>query len=59
MDGLGEDFKLVALGAGALQQIGGGRLAGEEQDLATGKKLTNPDRSLDAVNVGHDDVADD
>src|SRR5579864_7817456 len=34
MDGLAQDFELMSLGAGIFQQVGGGRLPGEEQDLA-------------------------
>ena len=34
MDWLGENFELMALGPRLFQQIGGGGLAGEEQDLA-------------------------
>ena len=39
MDGLGEDFELVALGAGVLKQVGGGGLAGKEQNLDIGQQL--------------------
>src|SRR5690349_15427895 len=58
MHGLGQDFELMSLGAGALQQIGGGGLAGEQQDLAGRQKAANMDGGFDAVHVGHDDVAD-
>jgi hypothetical protein len=34
MNGLGEDLKLVPLSAGAVKQVGGGGLPGEEQNLA-------------------------
>jgi hypothetical protein len=33
VDGLGKDLELVALGTCFFQQVGGGCLAGEEQDL--------------------------
>lgn len=59
VDGLGEDFELVALGARAFQEVGGSGLAGEEQDFAAREETANVDGGLDTVHVGHDDVADD
>jgi hypothetical protein len=59
VDGLRQDLELVALGAGAFQQVGRRRLAGEEQDLAARQELADVDGRLDAVHVGHDHVADD
>ncbi len=38
VDGLGENFELVALCAGAVEQVGGGGLSGEEQNLAGGQQ---------------------
>src|SRR5271170_3241198 len=58
MDGLCEYLELVALSAGAVEQISGGGLAGEEQNLACRQQFANPDGGIDAVEVGHDDVAD-
>jgi hypothetical protein len=58
MDGLGQDFELVALGPGAVEQVGGGGLPGEEQDLAGGQYPADADGGVDAVEVGHHDVAD-
>jgi hypothetical protein len=59
MDGFGQDFEFVALGAGAFKKVGGCCLSGEEQDLAGRQEATNMDGGFDAVHVGHDDVADD
>src|SRR5262249_14618946 len=59
MDRLGQDLKFVSLGAGFFQEIGRSRLAGEQQNLAVRKQFANTNRSLDAVHVLHDDVADD
>src|SRR5512146_722886 len=59
MDAFGADLKFVALGASTFQEIGGGSLAGEEQDFAAREEAANVDGGLNAVHVGHDDVADD
>jgi hypothetical protein len=56
---LGKDFELVSLGTRTLEQIGGGSLAGEKEDLTAGEKSANIDGCFDAVHIRHDDVADD
>src|SRR5258707_8078707 len=58
MDGFGQDFKFVALGASLFQQVRGGSLAREQQDLAAGKDFADSNRRLNAIHVRHDDVAD-
>src|SRR5277367_6645538 len=58
MNGLGEDLKLVPLSAGAVKQVGGGGLPGEEQNLACWQQFADPDCGIDAVEVGHDDITD-
>ena len=58
MHRLGEDFKLVALGADAIEQIGGSGLTGEQENLAAGEHGANLDGGIDPVEVGHDDVGD-
>jgi len=58
MYGLIEDVEVVASGAGALHQVNGGRLTGEQEDFAVGQHFTDADGDLNAVHVGHDDVTD-
>ena len=58
MDGLGENLKLVSLGAGFLQQICGRGLAGEEENFAVGHLGAGGNGSFDAGHAGHDDVGD-
>src|SRR5580698_10909265 len=58
VDGFGEDFELVALVACAVEQVGGGGLSGKEQDFAGREQTADLDGSVDPVQVGHDDVAD-
>src|SRR5215813_4019281 len=58
MHGLGQNFELVALGSGLLEQIGRGRLPRKKKDLASGQVLTDADGGLDTVHVLHDDIAD-
>src|SRR5208337_471951 len=54
MDGLGQDFKFVPLGAGFLEQIGCGCLAGKKQNLDARKQSANSDSSIDPVQISHD-----
>lgn len=49
----------MSLSASFFEQIGGGGLSGEEQDLASGEELANANCRLNPVHVRHDDVADD
>ena len=49
----------MSLGAGFFQQVSGGGLAGEQQDLAGRQNLPNADGGFNAVHVRHDYVADD
>ena len=58
MDGLGQDFELVALCACFLQEVGGSCLSGEEEDFAFGQLGAGEDSCLDTGHAGHDDVAD-
>ena len=58
MDWLGQNLELVALGARLLKQVGRGCLAGKEQDLDLRQQGADPDRRVDAVQIGHDDVGD-
>ncbi len=59
VDGLGENLKFIAAGTGVFQQIRRGGLAGEEKNFAGRQESANVNCGLNAVHVGHDDVADD
>src|SRR5579862_6746188 len=59
VNGFRENLKLVSLGTSVLQQVGGGCLAGKQQDFTGRQKATNADGGFDAIHIGHDDVADD
>jgi len=56
--GFGENLELVAQGAGLLEEIRGGGLSGEEENLAVGHLGAGRDGGLDAGHSGHDDVGD-
>jgi len=58
VDGLGEDFELVAALAGFFEQVGGGCLAGEQQNFAVGQLRLSCDGGLDAGHSSHDDIGD-
>ena len=58
MDRLGENFELVSLRASFFEQVRGGGLSGEEQDLASRHPGSGDDGGFDACHTGHDDVAD-
>ncbi len=49
----------MALGAGALQQIGSGGLSGKKKDLAAWQKLPDVDSRVDPIHIRHDHIADD
>jgi hypothetical protein len=59
MDWLGENLKLVSLGAGFLQQVRGGCLTGKQQDLAFRQHGANLNRRVDAIHIIHNDIAND
>ena len=58
MHRLGQNLKLVALRARLLQQIGGGSLAGEEQNLDARQQRPYPNRRVDSVQPAHNHVGD-
>src|ERR1700753_2022378 len=58
MDRLCENLEFVALSARAIKQISGGGLPGKEQDFARGQHRANLDGGIDAIQICHDDVAD-
>src|ERR1019366_8785748 len=58
MHRLREDFELVAIQPRLFQQVGGGRLARKEQNLAIRHLRPGRDCGLDAGHSGHDDVGD-
>src|SRR6185437_5573182 len=60
MDGLGQDLKLMSLGARGFQQISGGGLAGKQKYFAPGDGLAHLDGDVNTGNslVFEDDVAD-
>lgn len=58
MHWLGQDFEFVSLCASTLEQVGGGGLPGEQENLAAWKKSANIDGRFNPIHIGHDDVAD-
>ena len=58
MDRLCQNLELMALPLCAVQQVGGGGLPGKEQYFARGQHLANLNRRVNAVQVGHNHVAD-
>ena len=58
MDRFGENFKLVSLSAGLLEQIGSSGLAREEKDLAFRQLAASDDGRFDTGHSSHDDIAD-
>jgi hypothetical protein len=59
VDGLGQNFEFVALRPRFLQQVGRSRLAGKQENLAGWQQAADLNRSIDAVHVVHDHIADD
>ena len=58
MDGFGERGEVVAHGACSFEEIDGGCLTGEEQDLAHWEGLGDGDGEIDAAHPRHHDVGD-
>jgi hypothetical protein len=58
VDGLEEDFEVVAADTGIAHEVGGGGLAGEEQDAAAGDHGADLNGGFDAAHTGHDDVGE-
>lgn len=58
MDGLEQDFEVVAANASIAQQVGSGGLAGEQQDAAIGNQAADLNSGLDAAHARHDDIAE-
>jgi hypothetical protein len=58
MDGLEEDFEVMAADAGVAHEVGSGGLAGEQQDAARGDHGADLNGGLDAAHAGHDDIGE-
>jgi hypothetical protein len=58
VDGLEENLEVMAADTGVAQQVGGGGLAGEQQDAAFGNHGANLNRGFDAAHARHDNVGE-
>ncbi len=55
----GENFEFIAATTGILQETWGGSVAGEEKYFAARQEFKDANCRLNAVHVGHENVADD
>jgi hypothetical protein len=58
VDRLQEDFEVVSPDAGVAEQIGGGGLAGEQQDAATRNEAGDLNGGFDAAHTRHNHVGE-
>ena len=56
--GFCQNFKLVSLVPRSIEKVSRCGLPREQQNLAAGKHFANPNGGVNAIQVGHDDIAD-
>ena len=58
MDGLGKDFKLMALGSGGIEELGRAVIPGDEENEAFWEQLADRNRGFNPTHAVHHYVRD-